>query len=122
MKQEIKDAWVAALRSGKYVQGQGQLCMMQDGKFVHCCLGVLSALAVEAGIVSEAPSSDGMVLYGPVGGTAVGGYLPSEVKTWAGLQRQNPAFGGRILSHLNDDGVSFAEIAAHIEQNEETVP
>lgn len=34
---EVKAKWVAALRSGKYVQGTGRLC--RDGKY--CCLGVL---------------------------------------------------------------------------------
>lgn len=42
MKPEVKAAWVADLRSGEYVQGQGTLCSTdRDGNEKHCCLGVL---------------------------------------------------------------------------------
>lgn len=34
---ETKTKWIEALKSGKYVQGTGQL--YRNGK--HCCLGVL---------------------------------------------------------------------------------
>lgn len=37
MDAELKKKWVEALRSGKYVQGNGTLC--HGGKY--CCLGVL---------------------------------------------------------------------------------
>lgn len=37
MSEDLKDRWVAALRSGKYEQGTGQLRL--GGTF--CCLGVL---------------------------------------------------------------------------------
>ncbi len=40
MDQEFKAKWVAALRSGKYVQGKGALA--KDGRF--CCLGVAADL------------------------------------------------------------------------------
>ena len=39
MKQELKDQWIAALRSGKYGQGIGTMKTIRDNKF--CCLGVL---------------------------------------------------------------------------------
>ena len=37
MTPELKTKWIDALRSGKYVQGNGHLCA--DNKY--CCLGVL---------------------------------------------------------------------------------
>lgn len=37
MKKEYAEKWVEALRSGKYQQGTGNLCL--DNKY--CCLGVL---------------------------------------------------------------------------------
>lgn len=37
MNREVKEKWVAALRSGKYVQGENAL--FSEGKY--CCLGVL---------------------------------------------------------------------------------
>ena len=41
MVKEIKDKWVAALRSGKYKQGSGQLHNTMND--TYCCLGVLCA-------------------------------------------------------------------------------
>lgn len=38
MKQSVRDAWVAALRSGQYQQGQYYL---KDNEGRYCCLGVL---------------------------------------------------------------------------------
>jgi len=37
--QEIKDKWLEALKSGKYIQGTGRL--RSEDKTKHCCLGVL---------------------------------------------------------------------------------
>jgi hypothetical protein len=37
MNPEVKAKWVAALRSGKYIQGHGRLSSHNQ----HCCLGVL---------------------------------------------------------------------------------
>jgi len=46
MKQDIKDKWVAALRSGNYKQGTGELRKVKDdGCTYHCCLGVLAEVA-----------------------------------------------------------------------------
>lgn len=39
MKKEIADRWVAALRSGKYKQGKGELHDKVNN--TYCCLGVL---------------------------------------------------------------------------------
>jgi hypothetical protein len=37
--QEIKDNWLENLKSGKYVQGFGDLYIRQDN--TYCCIGVL---------------------------------------------------------------------------------
>ena len=45
--QEIKDKWIAGMKSGKFIQGQGSLVVNPDcarnrsGKTEHCCLAVL---------------------------------------------------------------------------------
>lgn len=44
MKQEWKDKWIAALRSGEYKQGNAVL-RSEDNKF--CCLGVLCDLVIK---------------------------------------------------------------------------
>lgn len=41
MKPELKRKWVAALRSGKYKQGTGELFYRDE----YCCLGVLCEVA-----------------------------------------------------------------------------
>lgn len=42
--QEIKDKWLEALKSGKYIQGFGALVAKEDDKTYHCCLGVLGEI------------------------------------------------------------------------------
>lgn len=41
MDKELKEKWVAALRSGKYKQGR---MVLRDGNNNYCCLGVLCDL------------------------------------------------------------------------------
>src|SRR5689334_12189419 len=55
MTAELRDAWCAALRSGKYEQGTGRLC--KDGKF--CCLGVLGDLLVQRGLAKWSEGFEG---------------------------------------------------------------
>lgn len=57
MKQELKNKWVEALRSGDYQQGRSVL-RSHDDKF--CCLGVLCDIASKDGILDHewvAPNS-----------------------------------------------------------------
>ena len=48
MKQEIAEKWVERLRSGKITQCTSVLGRVTGAR---CCLGVLSDLAVEEGII-----------------------------------------------------------------------
>lgn len=92
MKQEIKDKWVAALRSGDYRQTHGKLAkqLSPTEPMGHCCLGVLCELAIEDGvpISREAfPYENGVILrYGPGTNGFSDGQLPGVVATWAGLE------------------------------------
>jgi hypothetical protein len=51
LKPEIKSKWLAALRSGKYIQGRGLLINRHPTNWpipvVHCCLGVLCEVVAE---------------------------------------------------------------------------
>ncbi len=106
MNLEIKNLWVAALRSDDYVQGRLALC--KDNKF--CCLGVLCELAAEAGICSK-EEKQSYVLYD--GDRSL---LPRSVRDWAGLATISPdAPDGKKLVSLNDEGTPFREIADLIE-------
>lgn len=111
----MKKEWLEALKSGKYLQGKDSLC--QDEKY--CCLGVLCEIQ------------------GRLGDPSINGYR-SDGNSGLFLDPENPivklypAFyqGGfpegvivdhdlgesTTLSHLNDWGVPFTEIAEIIDQ------
>lgn len=119
MRPTIRDMWADALESGDYDQCKGALTIETDGKKAHCCLGVLTELAAEAGVTqrAESPGSlTGLIAYSD--GTSLGATAlpPRAVMDWAGLDESNPHVdyaGSRFaLAHLNDElGLSFAEIA-----------
>lgn len=106
MDQEIKTRWVAALRSGRYTQGQGAL--RSEDNF--CCLGVLCDLVnpeawehhetdLVAGFWSHLRSRDEF--------PAPAVYEQAEL----GYEQ---AFA---LAKLNDDGNPFWTIADFIEEH-----
>lgn len=88
MNPEIKAQWIAALRSGSYDQCIGRLT---DGTG-YCCLGVLRE------ITGLPPSKDTELL----------DYTPA-FKIGLRFETQE------TLSRMNDGGLTFAEIADHIE-------
>lgn len=104
MKVEVKEKWLAALRSGEYKQGTG--CLRRENEY--CCLGVLCDLhAKETNGKWERPNR-----YSYLGAT---GLLPGEVCNWAnGGPFMNPS--EYSLVDLNDHGKSFKEIADFIEE------
>lgn len=124
MRREFAEAWVKALRSGKYKQGVGKLF---DGE-LHCCLGV----ACEVAGLTPVPSTDfgefyvtGIHAYGLDGEQ---NHLPREVSAMidsygdCGRRRDNKAIciNGkcfRSLIHANDGGVTFEDISDYIENN-----
>lgn len=119
MNGDVKEAWVAALRSDEYPQSRGEL-RARDG---YCCLGVLTDLAVKAG-VGVRWWQDGDGFYGVErleGGLCYpedGLVLAPVVRDWAGLDANDPSIGGKSLSDLNDgECLSFDEIADLVEEN-----
>jgi hypothetical protein len=120
---EIKARWIAALRSGQYRQGTGALCRLDEsGDPSYCCLGVLTRLAEDDGVVRtddrDAKSDLSGKLWFVDTDNATGTsafYLTPAVRRWSGLTGHNPTAGGFLLTHLNDEGYTFAEIADKIE-------
>lgn len=112
MNSEIKAKWVAALRSGEYRQGEKVL--RYEDQF--CCLGVLCELHRQDTGDGWDPLSTGDFIYGGKS------YLPPDnVIEWAGLDSDAPSVVGddgyfRGLPDLNDDGLSFTQIADLIEE------
>lgn len=79
---ENRKKWTAALRSGEFAQGKGQLYEPEtDG---YCCLGVACELAAREGVV-EGRDDDGS--YGGPMHTQEGNayVLPDRVRAWLGL-------------------------------------
>ncbi len=126
MNQEIKQKWVAALRSGEYKQGQGEL----NGDGGYCCLGVLCDLHAKA-------TGGNWNRFPDVGNRAMqyldeAYTLPNPVMEWAGLPDNSPSCkletnGGETyveLAELNDGNErtnivvhSFAQISDIIEKH-----
>lgn len=118
MNPEVKEKWLAALRSGDYTQTRTAL--YKDGSY--CCLGVLCEIAVQEGVplqVRETSIMDTMYKYY----NDESGLLPYEVQTWAGLINRNPNTTEspegypRSMAELNDNGWTFEEIADVIERD-----
>lgn len=123
MNPDIKERWIAALRSGEYEQGTATL-RGTDGKY--CCLGVLCELAVADGVVGRATRDTFGYFYRSTADPADSqkSYLPLAVQQWAGLDSSSPRIpnvphfmGEPDLASLNDSGsFSFHAIADIIEK------
>lgn len=128
MREEVKTAWTARLRSGQDRQVAGRL---SDGVGGYCCLGVLCDMAEEAGVVDKTVGKHpfngvGAVYYGDTDTV-----LPPAVMDWAGLSQDNPVTSeyqplnadGSVapfrysLAELNDAGKTFSQIADVIDRD-----
>ena len=109
MRADVKAGWVAALRSGEYLQGKGALratCPEQD-KF--CCLGVLCDV-VGGTWIGGSPYYKRFQQTG--GGEPAKLLLPLELQTDLGISSADQD----KLAKMNDSGVLFSEIADWIER------
>ena len=120
MNSTIKQRWIEALRSGKYLQDRGVLRSVRTDGF--CCLGVLCALYIQDHSDVQWEQDIEGRCYSISGET---GALPSTVMNWAGLTEANPDVKvaddeedeyGSSLAGLNDMGRSFEKIAQVIEE------
>jgi len=103
------EAWVKALRSGKYKQGRGAL---RTGD-MYCCLGVACELA---GAKAEKPDD----LIGPYGYDGIFFTLPVSVQKWLGVKTGNGTYEvEHALSSDNDVGKTFEAIADIIKSEPE---
>ena len=119
MEPKAKAAWLMALRSGAYKQGQGYL-RSKSNKF--CCLGVLCDLGakkdwqgchntVNAWQYSSAPECNPR-------DTDSNDQTPNTFPPHHVVDRANlDMVAMDTLAKMNDDGESFADIADWIEKN-----
>lgn len=131
MNPHIRDEWVRRLMSGKFPQGRAYLNRVEDsGLQVFCCLGVLTELGAEQGIVKRSPyPTAGVTGYVAVDNPADSSActLPHAVRKWAGLLSINPEIKAQhepgelsekfSLTLLNDRyQIPFGRLAVLIER------
>lgn len=125
MNSQIKQKWIDALTSGEYQQDKLYL----KTKRGYCCLGVLTDLYHKEKGFKWYENEIG-TYYTPSGADQ---FLPKEVQDWAEIDRTpsvmycnsfysenseySPSKNQLVeLSYLNDNGISFNEIAELIEE------
>jgi hypothetical protein len=113
MKTEIADKWIAALLSGEYKQAKGKL---YDGEG-YCCLGVLCKVLGEEFVKEEYPGISH--IWRCEGESEI---LPLNIKEKAGMSSISGEYnfdgsGDAQLTRDNDDGKTFKEIAAIIDEH-----
>lgn len=110
MNPKTKKRWIEALRSGDYKQYKcGLRRAYISGQIGHCCLGVLCDILPQYSV-----AAGGGTYVSPRGAWLSGDTLNLDTgKYVAGLSRQDAG----TLASMNDQGVSFEEIADWIEAN-----
>ena len=132
MDPEWRAEWLQWLRDPANKQGRSLLCRISpEGEKSYCCLGGLCEIAIRHGVIPPGKarfrpgSGDGTkeVVYGTGDGTSTL-LLPKDVADAAGMIGQeqvgmrhtiNPVADGVALAGVNDDKVSFDQIADLIE-------
>lgn len=129
MKPEVKEKWVNALRSGEYSQSGGYLRTASG----YCCLGVLCDLYVketndswefddETFVSEDDPNMDPWDYFYLEGESE---FVPPLVRKWAELDAADPyikvenedgSVSNEQLVVLNDNGMSFSQLADLIEE------
>ena len=104
MDKQLKKEWLKALRSGKYRQADGALCITRNKRNSYCCLGVLARVA-GAKFHGRVPYLDGIQIGG--------GDQEYLTPGFAGLNPRTQ----ETLGSMNDEGHKFSEIADWIEKN-----
>lgn len=130
MKEDIKNKWVAALRSGEYNQTDGVLKNANG----HCCLGVLCEIYIKennnASFVKDDQKNADFFHFVPEEHNTPTDYevLPKVVQRWAGIKTpcgqysdETSVASKRELTKDNDEDKSFETIADIIEKEWENL-
>jgi hypothetical protein len=104
MDNSLKSKWVEALRSDEYKQGSGVLRRQGQTKDGYCCLGVLCDITDPTQWVERSP----LYMWGECRC-----FPPVESMTRWGISYTQ----AKQLMLMNDNGISFSEIANYIESN-----
>ena len=110
LKPEVKEKWLAALRSGNYKQTQNRL--KRNDTF--CCLGVLCDISGQGEWVFNNPGDQPLYMFSVLDSSVTG--LPVGIIKWAFDSYEYNSEVDKVII-MNDRGVSFKKIADHIEAN-----
>lgn len=114
MNPEIKKEWIDALNSGEYKQGM--VYLKRNNQF--CCLGVLCDIySKKTGKGNWEPAvTDYGVEKFTVGDKIDTSGLPVSVREWSGVSGALGELKQRSLAMLNDEGMTFKDLAKVIEE------
>ena len=130
MNSQVKEKWIAALRSGEYEQGKNKL----RGSEGFCCLGVLCDLYTQetkmVGWEFRGYDENEHLPQDYWYFDEESEFLPESVMEWAGLSIANPKVKVDVtgeddeedwfyfdeISTLNDSGYSFSALSNIIEE------
>lgn len=114
MNKEVKDKWVAALKSGKYKHG----CCRLNSEDGYCCLGVLCEMFIAEGGALNVHRLPRVTEYN--GQTS---YPPKEVREWAGICHiaGRASNANYCVAAINDTADSFIPSIEYIEQHWENM-
>lgn len=120
MDNKLKQKWIDALRSGRYIQGKKFLKRSVNDAPKYCCLGVLCEIeGKEWNLIADFTNNvmrydvqspeDKVLVYAAESSV---GMLPEHTRILVGL----PSSIEHELIRMNDQGTDFNEIANYIER------
>lgn len=108
---EAQEQWLQALEGGEWEQGYGSLWQMTDGQKCWCCLGVATAQLFPNHKFLDDFEGESFSKIAPPG-------VVKMLKLRGECGRiLKPEIGACALTEMNDNGATFAEIAAFIRAN-----
>lgn len=112
VNKENMKKWIDALRSGKYEQGKRFLHSpsSKEGEMKHCCLGVLEIVSGASKMNIEWQLEYKVTLPSV---SAVSWVLPENLVKNIRVHGEDGVY--TLVSHLNDKGASFSQIACYLE-------
>lgn len=103
-----REKWLRDLESGRWPQAKQRLATSKG----YCCLGRACEVALKSGVELTTKYHEGSDKW-EYGGCLTD--LPEAVMDWLGVGSSLPSLtNGEQLDELNDDGVTFKQIARRI--------
>ena len=116
MSPELKQKWIDALESGKYIHGKNRLKIIEDGCVKHCCLGVLVDVLGHEILTMDTDCGDGL---GPTSKTEFNRIKINDQKIgYEFFNELMPQFRAQNLYQLNDleSTVGYEKQIAYIKE------